>query len=192
MPLYRTRLGEGLSLSDTYPAVLVHLEVRRGVLLEGGGEGDLGDHGHAVPLLGLLAHVESLGGEVLVILSVLGHVEQLCDCVVERPGLEWRLTGILLPHIQLAPATPGSPAGQQKINTLLTLALLRPAFSGDCVDFLKLLHKTYKQSTYYGVGLSGGVGFRLLSRGLAEALGKRVLTLTLGGEFIVADSPSGT
>ena len=101
LPLCRTRLGEGLSVADTYPAVLVHLEVRRGVLLEGGGEGDLGDHGHAVPLLWLLAHVESLGGEVLVILSVLGHGEQLCDCVRERPGLEWRLTGILLPHIQL-------------------------------------------------------------------------------------------
>ena len=153
LPLCRTRLGEGLSVTDTYPPVLVHLEVCRGVLLVGGGEGDLGDHGHAVPLLWLLAHVESLGGEVLVILSVLGHGEQLCDCVRERPGLEWRLTGILLPHIQLAPATPGSPAGVRKINTLLRLALLTPAFCCDCVDVSKLLHKTEIQTFYYGVGL---------------------------------------
>ena len=77
------------------------------------------------------------GSSLAVPMCLVSLLTMMKDLGWERPGLEWRLTGILLPHIQLAPATPGSPAGVRKINTLLRLALLTPAFCCDCVDFLK-------------------------------------------------------
>ena len=55
------------------PPVLVHLEVRGGVLLEGGGHGDGGHHGHGGPLLRLLTNMERLGGKMGVIVSERSH-----------------------------------------------------------------------------------------------------------------------
>ena len=92
------------------PAVFVHLEVRGGVLLEGGGERDLRHHGHAVPLLGLLADMESLGGEVLIILSVLRHGGSSCVTVRVRGrggSVDW--LDVITSYTDLEVAGPPPP-----------------------------------------------------------------------------------
>lgn len=58
--------------------VSAHPEVRRAVLLEGGGHGDGWHHGHVAPLLRFIAFMNGAGGEGHVILLVpkfLRHVD---------------------------------------------------------------------------------------------------------------------
>ena len=64
-------------------------------LLEGGGHGDVGHDGHGVPLLGLLAGVQGLGGEARIVCSVARHLGRICSSAMQtwRMGETWNTTG---------------------------------------------------------------------------------------------------